>query len=124
MTLRAYVIWIDCGRPKGRAGELVKEKNWLEAERQILDEVKARAFTIWNQQGCPAGAAGEAVREKNMRAGRSPTAEGNRRRDHRIDIQLTSLPFGWHELTATRRAQSAKQGPCTAHEPSRSPCAD
>jgi len=68
VKLRAYVIWVKCGRPTGAAGESVKEKNWLEAERQILDEVKARAFTIWDKQGRPSGAAGEAVREKNMRA--------------------------------------------------------
>ncbi len=68
VELRAYVIWVNCGRPTGKAGESVKEKNWLEAERQILDEVKARAFTIWVQQGRPSGAAGEAASEKNMRA--------------------------------------------------------
>jgi eukaryotic-like serine/threonine-protein kinase len=67
VKLRAYVIWDRCGRPEGVAGAAVQEKNWLEAERQILDEVKARAYTIWNQQGRPEGAAGEAVREQNMR---------------------------------------------------------
>ena len=68
VELRAYTIWVGQGRPTGLAGEGVKEKNWLEAERQIENEVKARAFTIWVKQGRPAGAAGDAVREKNMRA--------------------------------------------------------
>ncbi len=68
VELRSYVIWVKCGSPTGEEGESVKEKNWLEAERQILDEVKARAFLIWDQEGRPSGAAGEAVREKNMRA--------------------------------------------------------
>ncbi len=67
VQLRAYAIWVKRGRPAGRAGEAVKEANWLEAEREILDEVKARAFEIWDQQGRPTDAAGEAVREKNMR---------------------------------------------------------
>lgn len=43
-------------------------KNWIEAERQIEDEVKARAFQIWVEQGRPTGAAGASLREKNMRA--------------------------------------------------------
>ena len=67
VQLRAYVIWVERGRPKGRAGEAVKEKNWLEAERQIQDEVGDRAFKIWEKQGSPTAAAGEAVREKNAR---------------------------------------------------------
>ena len=75
VELRAYVIWVNCGRPTGKAGESVKEKNWLEAERQILDEVKARAFTIWVQQGRPLGAAGEAVSEQNMRAAEAQLLE-------------------------------------------------
>ncbi len=68
MELRAYKIWVERGRLKGKAGESMKEKNWLEAERQILEEVEARAFKIWDEQGRPAAAAGEAVRELNMRA--------------------------------------------------------
>jgi serine/threonine protein kinase len=68
VELRAYVIWVKRGRPTGRAGEYMQVANWLEAERQIVDEVKGRAFKIWVQQGRPEGAAGEAVREKNMRA--------------------------------------------------------
>jgi serine/threonine protein kinase len=68
IQLRAYQIWVKAGRPRGTQGTSVKEANWLGAERQILDEVKARAFKIWVSQGRPEGAAGEAVREKNMRA--------------------------------------------------------
>jgi hypothetical protein len=67
VELRAYAIWVKRGRPMGQAGEAVKEANWLEAERQVLDEVTARAFKLWNQQGCPTAEAGEAVREMNMR---------------------------------------------------------
>jgi hypothetical protein len=40
-------------------------RNWIEAERQIGDEVNARAYEIWKQQGCPVGVAGEAVSEAN-----------------------------------------------------------
>jgi serine/threonine protein kinase len=68
VKLRAYNIWEQGGRPSGPAGEAVKEKNWTEAERQIVDEVSARAYRIWERQGRPVGAAGEAVREKNLRA--------------------------------------------------------
>ena len=67
VELRAYSIWDRGGRPTGAAGEAVKQKNWLEAERQICDEVDARAYRIWEEQGRPAGEAGEAVRESNHR---------------------------------------------------------
>jgi eukaryotic-like serine/threonine-protein kinase len=67
VELRAYAIWVGRGRPTGLAGELVKEKNWNEAEGQIESEVKCRAFTIWVKQGSPTGPAGDAVREVNMR---------------------------------------------------------
>jgi hypothetical protein len=68
VELRAYVIWDRGGRPTGPAGEAVKEKNWLEAERQIRDEVAARAYRIWENQGRPTGAAGESVRQQNLRS--------------------------------------------------------
>jgi eukaryotic-like serine/threonine-protein kinase len=67
VELRAYAIWVGHGRPAGIAGELVKEKNWKEAEGQIETEVKSRAFAIWVKQGSPTGAEGDAVREANMR---------------------------------------------------------
>jgi hypothetical protein len=68
VELRAYRIWERSGRPQGKAGEAVKERNWIEAERQIGDEVNARAYEIWVKQGCPVGAAGEAVSESNRHA--------------------------------------------------------
>src|SRR5262249_17803656 len=68
VELRAYTIWHWSGRPMGAAGEAVKEKNWLEAERQIQDEVADRAYRIWERQGRPTGAAGEAVSEKHRRS--------------------------------------------------------
>ncbi len=68
LELRAYIIWDRSGRPTGPAGEAVKEKNWLEAERQIHNEVQVRAYQIWVRMGSPTGAAGESVREKNLRA--------------------------------------------------------
>ena len=68
VELRAYAIWHRMGRPEGQAGDEVRMKNWIEAERQIEDEVKARAFQIWVEQGRPTGAAGASLREKNMRA--------------------------------------------------------
>ncbi len=68
VELRAYTIWHRSGRPIGAAGEAVKVKNWLEAERRIRDEVDARAYRMWEQQGRPTGAAGESSREKNLRS--------------------------------------------------------
>jgi serine/threonine protein kinase len=68
VELRAYMIWNSRGRPTGSAGEAVKEKNWLEAERQVRDDVQVRAYQIWERQGRPTGAAGESVREKNFRS--------------------------------------------------------
>jgi hypothetical protein len=68
VELRAYSIWHRSGRPTGPAGDAVELKNWLEAERQIRDEVATRAYHIWERQGRPTGAAGEAVWEKNLRS--------------------------------------------------------
>jgi eukaryotic-like serine/threonine-protein kinase len=75
VELRAYAIWVHRGRPTGLAGEAVKEENWLEAERQIRNEIKARAFQLWDKQGRPTGEAGEAVREKNTRAAEAELLE-------------------------------------------------
>ena len=63
--LRAYRIWVEAGRPTGKAGEAVKEKNWVEAEKQVNAEVEARAFQFWEQQGRPVGPEGEAASKKN-----------------------------------------------------------
>jgi hypothetical protein len=68
VELRAYSIWDRSGRPTGAAGDAVKDKNWMEAERQIRDEVALRAYRIWEGQGRPTGAAGEAVFDSNRRA--------------------------------------------------------
>jgi eukaryotic-like serine/threonine-protein kinase len=75
VELRAYMIWDRGGRPTGPEGEAVKEKNWLEAERRIRDEVGARAYQIWVRQGRPTGAAGESVREKNLRSAEAELLE-------------------------------------------------
>jgi Protein of unknown function (DUF2934) len=71
VELRAYSIWDQSGRPQGHAGEAVKERNWIEAERQVGSEVNARAYKIWLRQGSPVGAAGEAVSEANRHAAES-----------------------------------------------------
>ncbi|MGB0068211.1 MAG: protein kinase [Isosphaeraceae bacterium] len=63
--LRAYRIWVEGGSPTGQAGEAVKEKNWLEAEKQVNAEVETRAFQFWEQQGRPVGPEGEAASKKN-----------------------------------------------------------
>jgi hypothetical protein len=63
--LRAYRIWVRAGRPTGQAGEAVKEKNWVEAEKQVNAEVAARAFQFWERQGRPVGPEGEAASKKN-----------------------------------------------------------
>ena len=49
--LRAYRIWVEVGRPTGKVGEALKERNWAEAEKQVNAEVEARAFQFWEQQG-------------------------------------------------------------------------
>ncbi|MDG3003514.1 serine/threonine-protein kinase [Paludisphaera mucosa] len=66
-TIRAREIWVSQGSPRGEAGQAVSLANWVNAERQIREELKARAFDIWKAQGEPAGAAGDAVRGRNMR---------------------------------------------------------
>ena len=66
--LRAYRIWVEGGRRTGQAGEAVREKNWLEAEKQVNAEVAARAFQFWVRQGRPVGPEGEAASKKNWHA--------------------------------------------------------
>ena len=61
--LRAYRIWDEVGRPEGKAGEAVKEKNWVEAEKQVIRGSRGRAFEFWEQQGRPMGPEGEAVQQ-------------------------------------------------------------
>jgi len=63
--LRAYRIWIEVGRPTGKLGEALKERNWAEAEKQVNAEVEARAFQFWEQEGRPVGPEGEAASKKN-----------------------------------------------------------
>ncbi len=63
--LRAYRIWVEAGRPTGKVGEALKERNWAEAEKQVNAEVEARAFQFWEQQGRPGGPEGEAASKKN-----------------------------------------------------------
>jgi hypothetical protein len=65
IQLRAYKIWIDLGRPSGKAGEAVKERNWMQAEKRVEMDVNARAFQLWERQGRPTGAEGEAAGRKN-----------------------------------------------------------
>src|SRR5262249_60674433 len=84
VQLRAYSIWHRGGRPTGAAGEAVKEKNWLQAGRQIGDEGDARAHPIWEKQGRPAGGAREAGPEGERPAAPAPPLPGARaeRRPH------------------------------------------
>ena len=93
----AYKTLGQGGRLTGKAGESMKEKNWLDAEHQILEEVEARAFKIWDEQGRPSAAAGEAVRELNKLRRGSPAAQGDRRR-------VSSTP-----------ARLVFDGPCRSH---------
>jgi serine/threonine protein kinase len=66
--LHAYRRWVEEGSPVGKAGEAVREKNWIEAEKQVESDVNARAYALWEEQGRPGGPEGEAASEKNRRA--------------------------------------------------------
>ena len=94
--------------PTGPAGEAVKEKNWLEAERQIRDEVAARAYQIWVRQGSPTGAAGEAVREKNLRS-----AEAELLQETEAELRRQPDPLGLEStiLSRSRSDSSAMEHP-------------
>ena len=48
---RAYMLWEEAGRPKGRAAEF-----WHRAQHQRFCE---RAYAIWEREGCPEGRADE-----------------------------------------------------------------
>jgi serine/threonine protein kinase len=62
---RAVEIWKGQGSPKGDAGRAVEVKNWLEAERQVQDEVADLAYRIWKGRGGAVGAEGAAQQQAN-----------------------------------------------------------
>ena len=64
-SLAALGYELLTGRPTGKVGEALKERNWAEAEKQVNAEVEARAFQFWEQQGRPVGPEGEAASKKN-----------------------------------------------------------
>jgi serine/threonine protein kinase len=62
---RAGEIWKAQGSPEGAAGEAVAEKNWLEAEQQVEDELAKLAYQIWKDRGAKTGAEGAAQKQAN-----------------------------------------------------------
>jgi serine/threonine protein kinase len=64
-AFRAHEIWKARGSPKGSVGAAVKDEIWVEAEKQIQQELEVIAYMIWQSHGSPAGEKGEAEKESN-----------------------------------------------------------
>jgi hypothetical protein len=68
VELRAYLSWIEQGRPQGRAGQAVATANWGEAERIVSEQVEKIAYDLWDSNGRPTGEAGRRAEKINRLA--------------------------------------------------------
>lgn len=68
VELRAYLSWIEQGRPQGSAGQAVEKANWTEAERIVKEQVEKIAYGLWESSGKPTGEAGQRAEKVNRLA--------------------------------------------------------
>ena len=68
VELRAYLSWIEQGKPEGDAGQAVEKTNWTEAERIVSEQIEKIAFSIWKSSGEPTGEAGRRAENVNRLA--------------------------------------------------------
>jgi hypothetical protein len=65
VELRAYLSWVEQGRPQGPAGQAVEAANWDEAERIVKEQVEKIAYSLWESRGRPTGEAGRRAEKVN-----------------------------------------------------------
>jgi hypothetical protein len=68
VELRAYLSWIEQGKPQGPQGKAVEKANWVEAERAMTEEVERTAYHLWESRGRPKGEAGRVAAKVNRLA--------------------------------------------------------
>jgi hypothetical protein len=68
VELRAYLSWIEQGKPQGALGKAVEEANWVSAEREVNERVESTAFQLWAAIGRPEGEAGRVAAKANRLA--------------------------------------------------------
>jgi eukaryotic-like serine/threonine-protein kinase len=68
VELRAYLSWIEQGKPEGGAGQAVEKANWDEAERLVNEQVEKIAYSLWESDGKPMGEAGRRAETVNRLA--------------------------------------------------------
>jgi hypothetical protein len=68
VELRAYLNWIEQGKPEGPQGKAVQDANWVEAERAMAKQVEITAFQLWESSGRPTGEAGRLAEKTNRLA--------------------------------------------------------
>jgi hypothetical protein len=68
VKLRAYLIWIEQGKPEGLAGQAVEKANWSEAERIVGEQVDKIAYGLWESSGRPTDEAGRRAEKVNRLA--------------------------------------------------------
>jgi hypothetical protein len=65
VELRAYLSWLEQGKPEGDAGRAVEKANWIEAERIVSEQVEKIAYSLWKSSGKPTGEAGRRAENVN-----------------------------------------------------------
>jgi hypothetical protein len=65
VELRAYLSWIEQGKPEGEGGHAVETANWIEAERIVNEQVAKIAYGLWESSGKPTGEAGRRAEKAN-----------------------------------------------------------
>jgi serine/threonine protein kinase len=68
VELRAFLSWIEQGKPKGPEGEAVAKTNWFKAEREMKEQVERTAYQLWESSGRPTGEAGRLAAKANRLA--------------------------------------------------------
>jgi serine/threonine protein kinase len=68
VELRAYLSWIEQGRPRGDPGKAVEEANWTAAERETRERVESIAYQLWLSSGRPGGEEGRIAARANRLA--------------------------------------------------------
>jgi hypothetical protein len=114
VSLRAYLSWIEQGKPKGKEGEAVEKSNWLNAEREMKAEVERIAYMLWESSGRPTGEAGRIAAKANRRAAQQILRE---RLDKEIGLAEQRLAEAARSSDAESGNDPASPPPSPSPEP-------
>jgi hypothetical protein len=92
VELRAYLSWVEQGKPKGNEGHAVEMANWTKAEPIVSEEVKRIAYSIWESSGKPEGEAGRRAEKVNQLAAQQILRRQLEEAIDRAEKQAARLP--------------------------------